>query len=136
MHIEPEPLNILKKAVLDFRLALIAMAVFSLFANLLLLTIPLYMLQIYDRVLPSQSSNTLFFLSLLAMFALIVLGLTEMVRQILANRMAARLDTALSNELLQKVIQLAQTSNIGIQPMRNLQLVRTLLSSRIHIRNY
>ncbi len=131
MQTEPEPLNILKKAVLDFRLALIAMAIFSLFANLLLLTIPLYMLQIYDRVLPSQSSNTLFFLSVLAMFALIVLGLTEMVRQILANRMAARLDTALSNELLQKVIRLAQTSNIGIQPMRNLQLVRTLLSSRV-----
>ena len=131
MGVDHEPTDILKKTVRDFRSGLIAMAVFSLFANLLLLTIPLYMLQIYDRVLPSQSSDTLIFLSLLAIFALIVLGLTEMVRQILATRMAARLDTALSSDLLQKVIRLGHSSNVGIQPMRHLQTVRTLLSSRI-----
>ncbi|MEZ5799780.1 MAG: hypothetical protein R3D29_03930 [Nitratireductor sp.] len=61
------------------------MGVFSLVTNLMLLTIPLYMLQIYDRVLPSQSTDTLLFLSVIAVAALLVLGLLEVVRSILAK---------------------------------------------------
>ena len=68
----------LAKATRGFKGTMVIIAFFSFFANMLQLTIPLYMLQIYDRVLPSQSSNTLIFLSILAAFALIILGLTEM----------------------------------------------------------
>ena len=82
----------LQKAVRSFRLTLIVIGGFSFFAALLQLTIPLYMLQIYDRVLPSNSSDTLIFLSILAAFALIILGLTEMVRKILGTRAAAKMD--------------------------------------------
>jgi ATP-binding cassette subfamily C protein len=121
----------LVKATRGFKGTLLIIAFFSFFANLLQLTIPLYMLQIYDRVLPSQSSNTLIFLSILAAFALIILGLTEMVRQILATRAAARLDSVLANDVMERVILEGHKSNGNIQPLRDLQAVRGIVSSKI-----
>ena len=121
----------LKYAVKSFRVLLFIMAGFSLFAALLQLTVPLYMLQIYDRVLPSNSTDTLLFLSLLAGFALLVLGCTEIVRQILANRAATRLDDALSETVLSRVIERGYATNGNAQPMRDLQVVQSILSSRV-----
>lgn len=121
----------LEKAVKSFRKTMIIIAVFSFFATLLQLTIPLYMLQIYDRVLPSQSTDTLIFLSILAAFALITLGLTEMVRQIFATRASARLDAYLADDILEKVIRGGHDSNGNTQPMRDLAAVRSLVSSKI-----
>lgn len=121
----------LAKATRGFKVTLLVIAFFSFFANLLQLTIPLYMLQIYDRVLPSQSSDTLVFLSILAAFALVILGLTEMVRQILATRAAAKLDSVLSNDVMERVILEGAKSNGNIQPLRYLQSVRQLVSSKV-----
>lgn len=121
----------LAKATRGFRGTMLIIAFFSFFANLLQLTIPLYMLQIYDRVLPSQSSNTLIFLSILAAFALIILGLTEMVRQILATRAAAKLDAVLANDVLERVITEGHKTNGDVQPLRNLQAVRNIISSKV-----
>jgi len=121
----------LGEAVKGFRTTLIAIAVFSFFAALLQLTIPLYMLQIYDRVLPSQSTDTLLFLSILAAFALIILGLTEMVRQMLGTRAAAKLDAVLANDVMSRVIEEGHKTNGTAQPMRDLQAVRSLISSKV-----
>lgn len=121
----------LEKATRGFKGTLVIIAFFSFFANMLQLTIPLYMLQIYDRVLPSQSSDTLIFLSILAAFALIILGLTEMVRQILATRAAAKLDAVLANDVMERVIYEGHKTNGNIQPLRSLQGVRALLSSKV-----
>jgi ABC-type protease/lipase transport system fused ATPase/permease subunit len=58
------------------RFVLLAVAVVSLFVNLLMLTVPLYMLQIYGRVLVSRSEETLIYLSIVAVGAL--LGVTSL----------------------------------------------------------
>lgn len=121
----------LAKATRGFSRTMIIIAFFSFFANILQLTIPLYMLQIYDRVLPSQSSDTLIYLSILAAFALIILGLTEMVRQILATRAAAKMDSVLANDVMERVIHEGHKTNGNIQPLRDLQGVRSLVSSKI-----
>ncbi|MGI9352033.1 MAG: type I secretion system permease/ATPase [Rhizobiaceae bacterium] len=123
----------LTKATRSFRNSLLLIGGFSLFAAILQLTMPLYMLQIYDRVLPSQSTDTLIFISILAGFALIILGITEMIRQILGTRAAAKLDTVLSEEVLQKVIRNGHTTGGNIQPLRDLQTVRSLVGSKILI---
>lgn len=123
----------LMTAARGFRLTLLVIAGFSFFAALLQLTIPLYMLQIYDRVLPSQSSDTLIFLSILAAFALIILGLTEMVRQVLGTRAAARIDAVLSGDVLEKVIREGHKTNGNTQALRELQAVRNLVGSKILI---
>jgi len=120
----------LQRAAADFKKLLWAIAFFSLFTNLLMLAIPLYMLQIYDRVLPSQSSATLTFLSIIAFVALLVLGGMETVRSILANRMAARLDAEIGDTVLQHVIRSGAASSGNSQPMRDLTAIRTIISSR------
>ena len=57
-----------------------AVALFSLFANMLMLTGPLYMLQVYDRVLGSGSEETLIALSVLVVFLYGVMGVLDYTR--------------------------------------------------------
>ena len=60
--------------------------------NLLLLTSPLYMLQVYDRVIAARHVDTLIYLSLMAAAALAVYGLLEGVRAIIGIRLGAWLE--------------------------------------------
>ena len=57
-----------------------AVGVFSVFANLLMLTGPIYMLQVYDRVLSSRSVETLIALSVLVVFLYTVMGVLDFAR--------------------------------------------------------
>lgn len=54
--------------------------VFSFFINMLMLTVPIYMLQVYDRVLGSGNVDTLFVLTAIAIFALLTMAALEGVR--------------------------------------------------------
>jgi len=126
-----------------FTRVLLAIGGFSLVLNLLLLTMPLYMLQIYDRILPSRSMDTLLFLSLIAGAALLVLGILEAVRAVMASRAAAALETNLGPAALRVSIEGRQEGTAGgsangpmgrggqeAQTMRDLTTVRSFISSR------
>lgn len=78
--------------------------VVSAFVNLLLLTSSVYMLQVLDRVLSSGSLSTLFYLTIIAVIALAVYGLLEMVRRQILNRIGAYCDRTLMPELLDRMI--------------------------------
>ncbi|MEL7272159.1 MAG: ABC transporter transmembrane domain-containing protein, partial [Pseudomonadota bacterium] len=112
---------------------------FSLVVNVLMLTLPLYMLQIYDRVLPARSGETLFFLTLMALAALAVMGLIEAVRAILASRVAARLETNLGGDALRLCLNHRQpngthpngTQGSDVQPLRDLASLRAFIGSRM-----
>lgn len=62
----------------ETRPLLVAAVLFSIFVNLLMLTGPLYMLQVYDRVLGSRSEATLVALSVLVIFLFLAMGLLIM----------------------------------------------------------
>src|SRR5690606_33772334 len=68
---------------------LVSIGLFSLALNFLLLAVPLYTLSIYDRVLTSRSGDTLIMLSVLAVAALVIVGVIESVRQLMAARLGA-----------------------------------------------
>jgi ATP-binding cassette subfamily C protein len=68
---------------------------FSLLINLLLLVIPLYLLQVYDRVLPSSSVETLVYLSVIAVAALGFLGFLDAIRAVYTQRVAAMVNDRL-----------------------------------------
>ncbi|MEO0357539.1 MAG: type I secretion system permease/ATPase, partial [Pseudomonadota bacterium] len=72
-----------------------AVAVFSFGINILMLTGPLYMMQVYDRVLSSQSESTLVALSLIALFLFAIMGLFDIVRGAVLARVAARVQDRL-----------------------------------------
>ena len=71
--------------------------VFSTVINVLLLVMPIYMIQVYDRVLPAASGNTLVYLSIMAVAALGFLGLIETIRAVYFLRIAASIDRQLAS---------------------------------------
>ncbi len=80
----------------------------SLFVNLLFLTSPIYLTQIYSRVLGSQSQNTLFALSLIMVLAFASLSLFERLRSWVFGRLATRVDLKIAPFLLQQQLAQAQ----------------------------
>jgi ABC-type protease/lipase transport system fused ATPase/permease subunit len=108
----------------------VAAGVFSFFMNMLLLTPSLYMLQVYDRVLGSRSVETLWFLSLLLLAALMVMGAMELVRSRLLVRANNAIDAQLAPYLLRKMAEGA-TSPEGNQystGLRDLNSIKTFLT--------
>src|SRR5512134_3894034 len=95
-----EPANPLRLALKECRLGIVLLTVFSFFINLLILTSPIYMMQVYDRVLASGNIETLLLLTLIAGFAVLVLGLLEMVRNKVQARIGQWLERRLSPELI------------------------------------
>ncbi|MEP0944646.1 MAG: type I secretion system permease/ATPase [Rhizobiaceae bacterium] len=121
----------LVRAKAHFKRVLLLLASFSLVVNLLLLAMPLYMLQIYDRILPSRSMDTLLFLSIIAGGALVVLGLLETVRSVLASRVGARLEADLGTDALLASMQKSGNGESDIDTVRHLVTLRQFVSSRM-----
>jgi PrtD family type I secretion system ABC transporter len=122
----------LRSAVLAFRHALIGVAVASGLVNLLMLTGPLFMLQIYDRVLPSRSLPTLVGLALLALMLFAFQGVLDALRGRILLRIGAALDERLSPRVFDLVMRLplqARVTADGTQTVRDLDSVRGFLSS-------
>lgn len=103
---------------------------FSFFVNLLILTSPVYMMQVYDRVLISGNVETLLFLSLIALVALLVLGLLDGVRGHLLVRLGRYLDGALRDPVLVNSISQTEDGRLGSRrPLDDLATVRNYLGS-------
>lgn len=86
---------------------LLATFLFSIGINLLALTAPMYMLQVYDRVLSSSSVETLIYLSVIAAAALLTFALLEGVRTRLLGRIGARFHDAMTTVLLRRSIYMS-----------------------------
>ena len=116
----------------ECRRAFGSVALFSGIVNLLMLAGPLYMLQIYDRVLSSRSVPTLVALSIFLVGAYAFQGALDMIRSRVIVRAAALLDHRLSNAAHGAVIRLAIASRQpgeGPQPVRDLDQIRAFLMS-------
>jgi PrtD family type I secretion system ABC transporter len=108
----------------------VAAGVFSFVMNMLLLTPSLYMLQVYDRVLGSRSEETLWFITLLLLVALLVMGAMELVRSRLLVRANNAIDAQLAPYLLKKMAEGA-TSPEGNQyshGLKDLNAIKTFLT--------
>lgn len=95
-----------------FRATFIATIVFSFFVNLLMFVGPLYMLQIYDRVLSSRNENTLYAISAIAVGLLVSYGLLEFTRSKLLVRAGLQFDDVLANPVFHRVVK-QQTAQPG-----------------------
>jgi PrtD family type I secretion system ABC transporter len=113
------------------RRSLVEIGIFSMVLNLLVLVQPVYMLQVYDRVLASANTNTLYFLTLIAVAALALMGIIEIVRQNYANRMAARLEPLLGPQALMVASNSTNAAVGDTQPLRDLASLRAFLSSKL-----
>lgn len=82
------------------RQAVVTAFLFSALVNVLMLTAPLYMLQVYDRVLVSRSEETLIALSLLMAFLFLIMGILDHARGRIMARVGARLQERLDARVL------------------------------------
>ena len=101
-------------------------ALFSMFVNLLMLTGPLYMMQVYDRVLGSRSEATLVALSVLVIFLYGTMGFLDYARGRILARVGARFQTALDRRVFDAMIRrsaVAQDSSAqtGLQDLESIQ---------------
>src|SRR5262249_37561537 len=112
--------------------AFLSVAVFSGMVNILMLAAPIYMLQVYDRVLSSHSVPTLVALSVFLVIAYSFQAGFEVVRSRLAVRIASLIDMRLGASLYDAVIRLANrncSASEVHQPLRDLDQIRTFLTS-------
>ena len=118
-------------ALRECRRAFGSVALFSGIVNLLMLAGPLYMLQIYDRVLSSRSVPTLIALSIFLVGAYAFQGALDLIRARVVVRSAALLDQHLALAVHGAVIRFAVATRHpgeGPQPVRDLDQIRTFLT--------
>ena len=97
----------LKEAILTSKKSFLVVAFFSLFINLLMLVPPLYMLQLYDRVLISRSEGTLVMLTLIVVVLFITMALLDIVRSKVLIKVSNKLDSLLNQRIFDSLFELA-----------------------------
>jgi ATP-binding cassette subfamily C protein len=102
----------------------------SCIINLLYLTGSIFMLEVYDRVLPSRSVPTLVGLIVLAVGLYMAQGILDLIRGRILGRVGTSLDEALNARVFDTIVRLPLTvggRNEGLQPLRDLDNVRSFL---------
>src|SRR6185503_7535772 len=121
----------LAEALRECKRAFGSVALFSGVVNLLMLAGPLYMLQVYDRVLASRSVPTLIALSVFLIGAYLFQGVLDLVRTRVVVRSATLLDHHLGGIVHDTVARLAvrsRNSGEATQPVRDLDQIRSFLT--------
>ncbi|TGQ64243.1 type I secretion system permease/ATPase [Mesorhizobium sp. M00.F.Ca.ET.186.01.1.1] len=118
-------------AIKACRSAFVVVALFSGVLNVLMLAGSLYMLEVYDRVLPSRSVPTLIGLSLLVAILYAGQGVLDFIRGRILVRIGGALDEALGARVYSSILKLPLKVGRGgdsMQPVRDLDGVRAFLS--------
>ena len=128
---ESSPKSELREALNSCRGAFIGVGIFSGLVNLLMLTGSLFMLEIYDRVLPSRSIPTLVGLTILTAGLFAFLALLEVTRSRILARIGNQLDFKLGPRIYSLIVKLplrARPGSDALQPVRDLDTIRSYLS--------
>jgi len=124
----------LHQAVRQIKSVLLVTGLFSLAINVMMLASPIYMLQVYDRVLTTGKIETLILLSVLMAAALGVFGLLDALRGVVGSRMAIWLTAKLSPVLLLGGVRARLLGDsAGTQPLRDLAQCQSFLSSQVFV---
>jgi ABC-type protease/lipase transport system fused ATPase/permease subunit len=128
--VDPKVDTPLRRALRACRQQFWVIGVFSGVINLLQLTGSIYMMQVFDRVLASRSLETLYFLSLLAIVATLVLALLETVRGQVMQRLAAWVEHQTAPESFVRAIESTLRSHLyRMEALRDLAICRSFLGS-------
>jgi ATP-binding cassette subfamily C protein len=127
----PTPETLIFRARRVFLAGLLYAVLLSACINLLQLTVPLYMLQVHDRVLNSQSQDTLVMLTILAVGAILVFGVLEFIRALSFQAMGSALVRRLNLPVLTAAVQASVDQGLpkATQSLRDLTELRNFLTS-------
>src|SRR3954453_1228835 len=120
----------LQRALRACRKQFILVGVFSGVVNLLQLTTSVYMMQVFDRVLASRILDTLYYLSLIAIVATLVLALLEAVRGQVMQRLAAWVEQRVAPEGFVRALESTLRGRpYRMEALRDLAVCRGFLGS-------
>lgn len=122
----------LRTALLSCRRTLLSVAIFSGIINLLMLTGSIFMMEIYDRVLPSRSIPTLIGLGAIAALLFSFQGILDFIRGRVLARLAGHLEETLGDQVFETVTRLPLTYGAKgdlVEPMRDLDTIRSYIAS-------
>ncbi|MGV6839614.1 MAG: type I secretion system permease/ATPase [Planktomarina sp.] len=110
-------------------------AVFSFFLNILMLTGPIYMMQVYDRVLSTKSEATLVALTLIVLFLYTMMTVLDVIRSKILTRLAAQFQSKLDERVFHATLRYSAVhpksdAHPGLQDIEAVQ--RLLSSPAIH----
>ncbi|WP_369062381.1 type I secretion system permease/ATPase [Caulobacter sp. 73W] len=119
----------LNRAVDAAKPAIVTAVVFSFFINVLALVSPLYMLQVYDRVLTSRNEMTLLFLTLIVIFLFVVYGFLEALRTQVLVRGGLKFDGTVRDPVFGAVLDSTlKRKGMGPQSFRDMDQIRDFLT--------
>ncbi len=122
----------IRAAVSKCRTALMGAGLFSGLINMLALSSSIYMLQVYDRVIPSHSVQTLIGLSIAMLLLFVAYGFLDIIRTRIMSRIGIVIDRQLRERVLSLVLMLplrAGPNVDGLQPVRDLDQIRSFMAS-------
>ena len=120
----------LKQILASFRKNFAYVALFSMFINMLMLVPPIYMLQVYDRVMASRSVETLIMLTLIVVWLFITMGLLDFIRSRILVRLGTQMDERLNTRLFQAMnsFALRYPGKSSSQPLSDLTTIRQFMT--------
>ena len=120
----------LKDAILASKKSFLIVGFFSLFINLLMLVPPLYMLQLYDRVITSRSEETLIMLTGIVVVLFITMALLEIVRSKILVKVGNKLDSLLSQRVFDSLFEMANKhpGKASSMPLNDLTSIRQFMT--------
>ena len=119
--------RVLAEALGECRRHFMAAAGFSLLINILYLAPTIYMLQVYDRVVPTGGTTTLLFVTMALALALLTMSLLDMVRNRILVRASERVDALIAPRILTQMM--ATDSGAAGQAMRDFDSVRQAMAT-------
>mgnify|MGYP005852415709 CR=1 FL=1 len=120
----------LARAVASCRSQLVAVGLFSGVVNVLQLTVSIYMMQVFDRVLSTRNLDTLLYLTLIALAALGLLALLEGARSRVMQRIGAWIEQKVSPEGFARAVENQLRGRpYRTEALRDLGVVRGFLAS-------
>ncbi|KAA2215000.1 type I secretion system permease/ATPase [Teichococcus oryzae] len=120
----------LARAMATCRRDFVAVGLFSGVVNLLQLTVSLYMMQVFDRVLATRSTDTLLFLTLIAVSALLLLAILEAVRGSVMQRAAGWIEARVAPEGFERALEAQLRGRpYRMEALRDLGFCRSWLGS-------
>lgn len=124
------PTNEIVQALLGYRRVFRTVGVFSMLINLLMLVPSLYMLQVYDRVLPSRNGITLLMLTLMMLGMFALMSALEYVRSFVVIRVGGKIDMHLNSRVYTAAFEtnLKQSGVAASQPLNDLTTIRQFVT--------
>jgi ATP-binding cassette subfamily C protein EexD len=120
----------IKEVLKHFKKTFVHIGIFSFFVNLLVLAAPMYMLAVYDVVMPSKSVDTLLFVTLVAIIFFVGMGLLDYVRNKILIVVSHKMDSLINEKIYNAAFELAlkYPGKNTSQPMNDLNKIKAFLS--------